>query len=94
MDRTPDHKECGQWHARQQLVGTNHYNPGLLTGKHKRGCLAEHSRLKDNYGYNLRYINDRNMDAVERFCNQAECLYRASCRETDDYPSSERSNSP
>lgn len=50
-------------------MGLTVFNPiaaGLLTGKHKRGCLAEHSRLKDNYGYNLRYINDRNMDAVER----------------------------
>lgn len=50
-------------------MGLTVFNPiaaGLLTGKHSRGHLAEHSRLKDNYGYNLRYISDLNMDAVER----------------------------
>ena len=45
---------------------------GLLTGKHARGRLAEHSRLKDNYGYNLRYVSDRNMDAVERLTADAQ----------------------
>ena len=50
-------------------LGLTVFNPiaaGLLTGKHSRGHLAEHSRLKDNYGYNLRYVSDANMDAVER----------------------------
>ena len=50
-------------------LGLTVFNPiaaGLLTGKHSRGHLAEHSRLRDNYGYNLRYISDQNMDAVER----------------------------
>ena len=50
-------------------MGLTVFNPiaaGLLTGKHSRGHLAEHSRLRDNYGYNLRYVNDGNMDAVEQ----------------------------
>ena len=50
-------------------LGLTVFNPiaaGLLTGKHSRGRLAENSRLKDNYGYNLRYVSDANMDAVER----------------------------
>lgn len=50
-------------------MGLTVFNPiaaGLLSGKHHRGALAEHSRLADNYGYNLRYVNDANMDAVER----------------------------
>ncbi len=50
-------------------MGLTVFNPiaaGLLTGKHRRGQLAEHSRLADNYGYHLRYISDANMDAVER----------------------------
>ncbi len=50
-------------------LGLTVFNPiaaGLLTGKHRRGHLAEHSRLADNYGYNLRYVSDANMDAVER----------------------------
>jgi aryl-alcohol dehydrogenase (NADP+) len=50
-------------------LGLTVFNPiaaGLLTGKHSRGHLAEHSRLKDNYGYHLRYVSDANMDAVER----------------------------
>ena len=34
--------------------------------------LAENSRLKDNYGYNLRYINDVNMSAVEQLTAIAE----------------------
>ena len=50
-------------------MGLTVFNPiaaGLLSGKHRRDKLAEHSRLADNYGYNLRYVNDANMDAVER----------------------------
>ena len=50
-------------------LGLTVFNPiaaGLLTGKHRRGHLAEHSRLADNYGYNLRYVSDENMDAMER----------------------------
>ena len=49
-------------------MGLTCFNPiaaGLLTGKHTRNKLADNSRLKDNYGYNLRYINEANMDAVE-----------------------------
>ena len=56
-------------------LGLTVFNPlaaGLLTGKHARGRLAEHSRLKDNYGYNLRYVSDRNMDAVERLTADAQ----------------------
>ena len=56
-------------------LGLTCFNPiaaGLLTGKHKRGQLAENSRLKDNYGYNLRYINDTNMNAVEQLTAIAE----------------------
>ncbi len=55
--------------------GLTVFNPiaaGLLTGKHRRGQLAEHSRLADNYGYNLRYVSDRNMDAVEALTALAE----------------------
>ena len=53
----------------QYRLGMTVFNPiaaGLLTGKHHRGHLAEHSRLADNYGYHLRYVSDANMDAVER----------------------------
>ncbi len=56
-------------------MGMTVFNPiaaGLLTGKHRRGALAADSRLKDNYGYNLRYINDTNFDAVERLSAAAE----------------------
>ena len=56
-------------------LGLTCFNPiaaGLLTGKHRRGNLAENSRLKDNYGYNLRYVNDNNMTAVERLTEIAE----------------------
>ena len=56
-------------------LGLTCFNPiaaGLLTGKHKRGQLAENSRLKDNYGYNLRYINDTNMSAMEQLTAIAE----------------------
>ena len=56
-------------------LGLTCFNPiaaGLLTGKHKRGNLAEGSRLKDNYGYNLRYISDTNMTAVEELTKIAE----------------------
>ena len=58
-------------------MGLTVFNPiaaGLLTGKHRRGRLADDSRLKDNYGYNLRYINDANMTAVERLSEiAADC---------------------
>ena len=50
-------------------MGLTVFNPiaaGLLSGKHCRGKLAEHSRLADNYGYNLRYVNDGNLDAMEQ----------------------------
>ncbi|MBQ6603360.1 MAG: aldo/keto reductase [Eubacterium sp.] len=53
---------------KEYRMGLTCFNPiaaGLLTGKHTRNKLADNSRLKDNYGYNLRYINDANMDAVE-----------------------------
>ena len=55
-------------------MGLTCFNPiaaGLLTGKHRQG-LAEGSRLKDNFGYNLRYINDGNLDAVEKLAAIAE----------------------
>ena len=55
-------------------LGLTVFNPiaaGLLTGKHRRGHLAEHSRLADNYGYNLRYVSDENMDAMERLSSAA-----------------------
>jgi len=55
-------------------MGLTCFNPiaaGLLTGKHRQG-LAEGSRLKDNFGYNLRYVNDGNLDAVEKLAAVAE----------------------
>lgn len=60
---------------KEYRLGLTCFNPiaaGLLTGKHRRGALAEGSRLKDNYGYNLRYINDTNMTAVEKLTETAE----------------------
>ena len=48
--------------------GLTVFNPiaaGLLTGKHTRGKPAEGSRFAINYGYEKRYFNDKNMDAVE-----------------------------
>ena len=60
---------------KEYRLGLTCFNPiaaGLLTGKHKRGALAENSRLKDNYGYNLRYISDGNMTAVEKLTEIAE----------------------
>ena len=54
---------------KEYRLGLTCFNPiaaGLLTGKHQRGRLAENSRLKDNYGYNLRYVNEANMSAVEQ----------------------------
>lgn len=48
--------------------GLTVFNPiaaGLLTGKHKRGKPVEGSRFAINYGYEKRYFNDKNMDAVE-----------------------------
>ncbi len=58
-------------------MGLTVFNPiaaGLLTGKHRRDKLAEHSRLADNYGYHLRYVSDANMDAVERLTEiAADC---------------------
>ena len=56
-------------------MGLTCFNPiaaGLLSGKHKRGNLADNSRLKDNFGYNMRYIFDANMDAMERLTAIAE----------------------
>ena len=54
---------------KEYRMGLTVFNPiaaGLLSGKHARGNLAEHSRLADNFGYNLRYVNDGNMDAMEQ----------------------------
>ncbi len=56
-------------------MGLTCFNPiaaGLLSGKHKKGQLADNSRLKDNFGYNMRYIFDANMDAVEKLTAVAE----------------------
>ena len=56
-------------------MGLTCFNPiaaGLLSGKHKRDKLADNSRLKDNFGYNMRYIFDANMDALERLTAIAE----------------------
>lgn len=49
-------------------MGLAAYNPiaaGLLTGKHAKDKPAEGSRFENNYGYRLRYFNDRNLDAVD-----------------------------
>ena len=49
-------------------MGLAVYNPiaaGLLTGKHSRGKPEANSRFDINYGYSLRYFNDRNFDAVD-----------------------------
>ncbi len=49
-------------------MGLAVYNPiaaGLLSGKHSRSGPAAESRLATNKGYNGRYWNDGNLDAVE-----------------------------
>ena len=49
-------------------MGLTVFNPiaaGLLTGKHTDRKPQENSRLATNYGYQLRYFNDANLDAVE-----------------------------
>ncbi len=56
-------------------MGLTVYNPiaaGLLTGKHKRGNPEPNSRFDLNYGYNLRYFNDRNFDALDELKKIAE----------------------
>ncbi len=50
-------------------MGLTVFNPiaaGLLTGKHSRGKPEANSRFDLNYGYAVRYFNDRNFDAVDR----------------------------
>jgi len=54
--------------VKEYNFGLTAYNPlagGLLTGKHKKGQIAENSRFSLEKGYNLRYCKDKNFDAVE-----------------------------
>lgn len=54
---------------RQYNMGLAVYNPiaaGLLSGKHSRSGPAAESRLATNAGYNGRYWNEGNLDAVEQ----------------------------
>ena len=53
---------------REYNMGLAVYNPiaaGLLSGKHSRSGPASDSRLATNAGYNRRYWNENNLDAVE-----------------------------
>lgn len=54
---------------REYKMGLAVYNPiaaGLLSGKHSRSGPAAESRLATNIGYNKRYWNDNNLDALEQ----------------------------
>ena len=54
---------------REYRMGLAVYNPiaaGLLSGKHSRSGPAAESRLATNIGYNKRYWNDNNLDALEQ----------------------------
>ena len=54
---------------REYNMGLAVYNPiaaGLLSGKHSRSGPAEGTRLATNPGYNRRYWNENNLDAVDR----------------------------
>lgn len=58
-------------------MGLTVYNPlaaGLLTGKHVGGKPQENSRFAINYGYAVRYFNDRNLDAVDALSRIAETV--------------------
>ena len=59
---------------REYNMGLAVYNPiaaGLLSGKHSRSGPAADSRLATNAGYNKRYWNDNNLDAVEQLTDIA-----------------------
>ena len=54
---------------REYKMGLAVYNPiaaGLLSGKHSRSGPAAESRLATNIGYNRRYWNENNLDALEQ----------------------------
>ncbi len=54
---------------REYKMGLAVYNPiaaGLLSGKHSRSGPAAESRLATNIGYNKRYWNDNNLDALDQ----------------------------
>lgn len=56
-------------------MGLTVYNPiaaGLLTGKHIHQQPEENTRFALNYGYELRYFNQRNRQAVEALSKAAE----------------------
>ncbi len=56
-------------------MGLTVYNPiaaGLLTGKHIHEKPEENTRFALNYGYELRYFNEKNRAAVERLSEIAE----------------------
>ena len=49
-------------------MGLTVFNPiaaGLLTGKHSHGRPEENTRFALNYGYEKRYFNEQNLDAVD-----------------------------
>ncbi len=56
-------------------MGLTVFNPiaaGLLTGKHVHARPEENTRFALNYGYEMRYFNDRNREAVETLAAVAE----------------------
>ncbi len=56
-------------------MGLTVFNPiaaGLLTGKHSHGRPEENTRFALNYGYEKRYFNEQNLDAVDELKKVAE----------------------
>ena len=54
---------------KEYKMGLTVYNPiaaGLLTGKHVHERPEENTRFAQNYGYELRYFNEKNRAAVEK----------------------------
>ena len=60
---------------KEYKMGLTVYNPiaaGLLTGKHTHKKPEENTRFALNYGYELRYFNEKNRAAVEALSKVAE----------------------
>ena len=60
---------------KEYKMGLTVYNPiaaGLLTGKHIHEKPEENTRFALNYGYELRYFNEKNRAAVEALTKIAE----------------------